>query len=50
VRSSDCVRWAVRTARSDDGVEQPDLEKLAHNAELTVGVLEEYRARRSGAT
>lgn len=25
------------------GVEQPTLEKLAHNAELTLGVLEEYR-------
>ncbi len=26
------------------GVERPQLEKLAHNAELTLGVLEEYRA------
>lgn len=31
------------------GVEQPSLEKLAHNAELTLGVLEEYRGSGIGS-
>ena len=31
------------------GVEQPSLEKLAHNAELTLGVLEEYRGSEIGS-
>ncbi len=31
------------------GVEQPSLEKLAHNVELTLGVLEEYRGSGIGS-
>lgn len=31
------------------GVERPPLEKLAHNAELTLGVLEEYRGNDVGS-